>query len=141
MPSARYHQEQAEGSAVLHSEEILMAKPTIAATIVTAAADTTVMPVSTMTHERLRRMAAEAAAARVAAARTLAKKHVRVLGVFGADMTVAAVAANPKKSGSKEHAKFGRIEVGMTVKELRKLGYNTWDLTFETNKGYLTLVS
>ena len=48
--------------------------------------------------------------------------------LFPTGAVVTAVVDNPKRAGSKEYAKFARIEIGMTEKQLRVIGYNTWDL-------------
>ena len=49
--------------------------------------------------------------------------------LFPAGAVVTAVIDNPKRAGSKEYVKFALIEIGMTEKQLRKIGYNTWDLS------------
>ncbi len=56
-----------------------------------------------------------------------------------AGAVVTEIAPNPKRAGSKEFVKFGRITVGMTIAQLRAISYNSHDLEFETGKGYLTL--
>jgi hypothetical protein len=59
--------------------------------------------------------------------------------VFAIDAVVTKIGPNPKRAGSKEFVKFSKIELGMTVAQMRKLGYNAWDLTFETTKGYIEI--
>ncbi len=59
--------------------------------------------------------------------------------LFAPGAVVTAIVDNPKRAGSKEYVKFAQIEIGMTEKQLRKLGYNTWDLSHLVNHDHMTI--
>jgi exonuclease I len=61
--------------------------------------------------------------------------------LFAPNAVVTDIVPNPKRAGSKEYVKFAQIEIGMNEKQLRKLGYNTWDLTHLVSHDHVTITT